>query len=334
MSTDAEQRGLRVSQSGPASSLSTSTDDVPMPFHEGELAVQRQAGVEQLAAQVGRLIHSYVPAEFGPFLSRRQFVVVASQDESRGMWASLIVGGEGFASVLDERHVLLASAPAPRDPLERALEMPQARIGVLAIEFATRQRIRLNGVARRTDAGILLTVAQAYGNCSKYIQRRVPTGQIQAPAALSHQQSTALDVRQATLVRGADTFFIASSLPARGADASHRGGRPGFVEVAADGRRLSFPDYGGNHMFQTLGNLAVNPSIGLLWLDWNNGSTLQVTGHARIIWDPQALETRSGAQRLVEVAIDAIREHERAMPASWTLIEPYERNPRVIAAQR
>jgi predicted pyridoxine 5'-phosphate oxidase superfamily flavin-nucleotide-binding protein len=314
------------------------------PFHEGELAVQRQAGVEQLAAQVGRLIHSYVPAEFGAFLSRRPFVYVASQDESGRVWASVIVGGEGFASVLDDHHVLLAAAPAPGDPLESGLSVPEARIGVLAIDFATRQRIRINGVARRTEAGILLTVAQAYGNCSKYIQRRVPTGPIHAPAAVSHRESVALDRRphresealdrrQAALVRGADTFFIASSHPERGADASHRGGRPGFVEVAADGRELSFPDYGGNHMFQTLGNLTVHPSIGLLWLDWAAGSALQVSGRARIVWDPRALQSRPGAQRLVEVTIDGVREHERAMPASWTLIEPYERNPPVTARQ-
>lgn len=301
------------------------------PFHEGELAVQRQAGVEQRAAQVGRLIHSCVPAEFGAFLSRRPFVFVACQDESGRVWASVIVGGEGFASVPDDHHVLLAAAPAAGDPLEGAVRVPQSRIGVLAIDFATRQRIRLNGVARRTDAGILLKVAQAYGNCSKYIQRRVPTGPIHAPAARPHRESDALDSRQAALVRGADTFFVASSHSERGADASHRGGRPGFVEVAADGRDLSFPDYGGNHMFQTLGNLTVNPSIGLLWLDWASGSALQVTGRARIIWDPRTLQSRPGAQRLVKVTVDDVREHEWAMPASWTLIEPYERNPPVTA---
>ncbi|HEX2321869.1 MAG TPA: pyridoxamine 5'-phosphate oxidase family protein [Streptosporangiaceae bacterium] len=293
------------------------------------LAVQREAGVEQLATRVGRLIHSCVPAEFGAFLGEQQFVVVASQDQAARMWASLIVGGRGFVSVPDDGHVLLAGVPAPGDPLETALEKSSARIGVLAIEFPTRQRVRLNGVARRTGNGVALTVAQAYGNCSKYIQRRIPTARIEAAPAARHRQSTALDARRAAFVSGADTFFVASSHPERGADASHRGGRAGFVEVAADGRGLSFPDYAGHHMFQTLGNLTVNPSIGLLWLDWNNGSTLQVTGRARIVWDRRALESRPGAQRLIEVTIDAVREHDRAMPASWTLIEPYERNPAV-----
>ncbi len=127
----------------------------------------------------------------------------------------------------------------------------------------------------------------------------------------------------------ADTFFIASAHPQRGADASHRGGRPGFVVVADGGRRLTFPDYSGNRMFQTLGNLTVNPRTGLLLLDWKTGSTLQLTGRAQIIRDAQTLRSWPGAERLVEVTVDAVREHDRAMPARWSLIEPYRRSPPV-----
>jgi predicted pyridoxine 5'-phosphate oxidase superfamily flavin-nucleotide-binding protein len=310
-------------------------------FHEGELAVQRQAGVEEQARQVGRMIHAHVPADFGAFLGERQFLILASHDQRARMWASLIAGHKGFVTVPDDTHVVVAAAPSPGDPLESALQCAPAQIGLLAIEFATRQRIRLNGVARRIQTGIALTVAQAYGNCSKYIQRRVPAGATEAagpteaaeavgpaePQAARPRESAALDARQAAVVRGADTFFVASSHPERGADASHRGGRPGFVDVAADGRSLTFPDYAGNHMFQTLGNLTVNPSIGLLWLNWSNGSSVQVTGRASIIWDRRVLESRPGARRLVEVAIDAVLEHDHAMPASWMLIEAYGRNP-------
>ena len=82
-------------------------------------------------------------------------------------------------------------------------------------------------------------------------------------------------------------------------------------------------------MFQTLGNLAVNPRAGLLFADWQTGSTLQLTGRAQIVWDAQALRSRPGAERLVEVRLDAAHEHERAMPARWSLIEPYRRNPPV-----
>jgi predicted pyridoxine 5'-phosphate oxidase superfamily flavin-nucleotide-binding protein len=250
--------------------------------------------------------------------------------------------------------------PAPPDALEEALERPQAQIGVLAIEPGTRQRIRLNGTARRTEAGVLVRVAEAFGNCTKYIQRRVPGERfavpgervavpgervavpgervavpgerIEASAARSHRHGRTLDPRQAALVSGADTIFIASAHPERGADASHRGGRPGFVEVADGGRELVFPDYIGNRMFQTLGNLAVDPRAGLLLVDWETGGTLQITGRARILWDEQVTRSWPGAQRVVELTIDVVREHERVMPARWSLIEPYQRNPPVRRA--
>src|SRR5215467_417674 len=319
----------RVSQRAPVASGATPPGGVRALFHEGERAIQRRAGAERVAAQVGRNILSFVPPEFGTFLSRQPFVVVASQDEHGRVWASLIAGGVGFARALDDRQVLLAGMPSLGDPLEGTLDRPPAQIGVLAIEFGTRQRIRVNGVARRTGEGVLLTVTEAFGNCSKYIQRRLPAGQFPGSATPAHYKSVALDARQAALVRRADTFFIASAHPERGADASHRGGSPGFVEVADGGRQMTFPDYSGNRMFQTLGNLAVNPRTGLLLLDWETGTALQLTGWARIIWDPQALKSRPAAERMIEVRLDAVHEHERAMPARWRLIEPYRRNPPV-----
>ena len=298
-------------------------------FHEGERAIQRQAGTERVAAQIGRNIAPFVPAEFGEFLSRQPLVVVASQDQAGYIWASLITGEAGFARAVNDRQVLLAGMPAPRDPLEDALERSGAQIGVLGIEFDTRQRIRLNGTARRTAEGIALTVTEAFGNCTKYIQRRLPAGRLAGSEATRQSEDTALDPRQAAVVRTSDTFFIASAHPERGADASHRGGRPGFVEVDEGGRRLIFPDYAGNRMFQTLGNLSVDPRTGLLLVDWESGSTLQLTGRARIVWDPRALRSRPAAERLIEVTIDSVRECERALPARWRLVEPYQRNPPV-----
>src|SRR5690348_4846517 len=175
-------RGGRVSQRAPAASAATPPGGVSALFHEGERAVQRRAGVERVAAQVGRGILSFVPPEFGTFLSRQPFVVVASQDQDSRVWASLLAGGVGFARALGDRQILLAGRPAPGDPLECALERAEARIGVLAIEFGTGQRIRLNGVAQRTGEGVVLTVTEAFGNCSKYIQRRIPAGQPTGPA--------------------------------------------------------------------------------------------------------------------------------------------------------
>ena len=128
-------------------------------FHEGERAVQRRAGVERVAADVGRHnISSWIPPEFAQFLSRQSFVVIAGADSDDRVWASPLAGGVGFVRVLDHRRIVLAAEPPAGDPLEAPPREPDARIGVLAIEFATRLRIRLNGIVERTPEGIELTV--------------------------------------------------------------------------------------------------------------------------------------------------------------------------------
>ncbi len=147
MTPGTQLRGGRVSQRAARAARATPVG-VSTLFHEGERAVQRRAGVERAAAQVGRNILFFVPVEFGAFLSRQPFVVVASKDQAGRVWASLIAGGVGFARALDDRQILLGGGPADGDPLEGALERPQARIGVLAIEFGTRQRIRMKGTGR------------------------------------------------------------------------------------------------------------------------------------------------------------------------------------------
>lgn len=269
-------------------------------FHEGELAVQRRAGVVDTAAKVGRIIESEIPPAFAAFVMSRQSLVVARPEEDGRVWASLVTGSPGFARALDERRLLIATPPFCADG---------APVGVLAIEPHTRSRIRLNGTAELLPDGVVVTVAEAFGNCPKHIRRRVPAGPVAPTREAAPRTAARLDARGRELVAAADTFFIASAHPSRGADASHRGGPPGFVEVAADGARLAFPDFAGNRMFQTLGNLTVDPRAGLLFVDWESGTTLEASGRAAIVWD--------GTDRTIEFDVEAVRERPGALGARW-----------------
>ena len=80
------------------------------------------------------------------------------------------------------------------------------------------------------------------------------------------------------MIRQADTFFVASKHPDGDHDASHRGGNPGFVQL--DGNMLIVPDYIGNSMFMTLGNLALEPRAGTTFVDFESGAQLNLTGQA------------------------------------------------------
>ena len=245
------------------------------------------------------------------------------------MWASLLVGPTGFIEAPDPAHLELMAEPADGDPLQRALDAGPVAVGLLAIEAADRARIRVNGTATRLpEGGIAIEVREAFGNCPKYIQRRVPAELLdEGRRGEERLSSSVLDEAQRALIAAADTFYIASAHPERGADASHRGGRPGFVAVAPDGRSLRFPDYRGNNMFQTLGNVEADGRVGLLFVDWESGDTLQLSGRAEIVWDEEAVAAWPGAQRLVDVTIEAVEHQPKALPLRWDLIEASKLNP-------
>jgi uncharacterized protein len=119
------------------------------------------------------------------------------------------------------------------------------------------------------------------------------------------QHSGRLMERQKQWITDADTFFISTRHPESGADLSHRGGNPGFVRILDD-RTLVFPDYSGNNLFNTLGNLKIDQRAGLLFLDFESGHVLQLSGTAEILWEEevQGLHDFPGTNRLVRYRID------------------------------
>src|SRR4051795_9370888 len=102
-------------------------------------------------------------------------------------------------------------------------------------------------------------------------------------------------------------YFFVSTADADGRpDCSFKGGPPGFVRVIGDSE-LAFPDYDGNGMFKSLGNLLVNPNVGLLFIDLHERPRrLRVNGSATVSRDDPLLAETVGAQMIVRVAARAI----------------------------
>jgi predicted pyridoxine 5'-phosphate oxidase superfamily flavin-nucleotide-binding protein len=299
-------------------------------FHPGEEAVQRRAGVFDTAAKLGpRIIQPFIAPEFAEFLAIQRLIFVASSTDDGGAWVSVLFGPAGFATATSANRVHVQTTIDPEDPLTSALASGSADIGVLVLEPMTRSRIRLNGRAQRVTGGLNLELREVFGNCPKHIQRRHPVGVAEQTSAESTVFSDHLDPRQRELIRAADTFFVGSRNAGRGADASHRGGRPGFVAVSDDGRRLTFPDYQGNTMFQTLGNITLDPAIGLLFIDWQTGRTLQLSGQAEIVWEGQRIARWERAERLVDVQIDRVVDRPAGLPLVWEFVEASRLNPQV-----
>ncbi|WP_274652176.1 pyridoxamine 5'-phosphate oxidase family protein [Paenibacillus humicola] len=275
-----------------------------MEYHEGELAVQQRAGVQELAARMSGTLRETIPAVAAQFLREQNLLILGASGPDGRVWASAVEGVPGFVRAQDDRHVRV-NAPSG----QTCLIVPEPEIGgdigMLALDFAARKRMRINGrIVSADDGGFTAVTGQVYANCPKYIQARRFERFSSAPdgAAPAPQRSSRLNGRQMREIARADTFFIATRHPQAGADASHRGGRPGFVR-AIDECTLVFPDYPGNNMFNTLGNIEADPRAGLLFLNFENGDALQLTGEAAIEWDAPDIRHFPGADRLVRFRI-------------------------------
>jgi len=186
-----------------------------------------------------------------------------------------------------------------------------------------RGRVRLNGQASVQNNRILLTTEEVYGNCSMYIQKT--DFKHVAPKQHAVQVGAKLSSELKAFIEQAHTFFIASAHPTGKADVSHRGGQAGFVSV--NGNEIRFPDYVGNNMFNTLGNIESNPNVGLLFIDLETGDSLQLSGKAKILWDEADYKTLKGAKRATSVTVESFRFQKQALQLRGKVLEFSSHNP-------
>ena len=129
-------------------------------------------------------------------------------------------------------------------------------------------------------------------------------------------------------IENAIYFFIATADAQGRPDCSFKGGMPGFVRVTG-AREIAFPDYDGNGMFKSLGNLLVNPNVGLLFIAMHGKpKRLRVNGTASVSRDDPLLAQTVGAQLMVRVTAQAIFPNCPRYIPSMELIEPSTYSPR------
>ena len=298
-------------------------------YHSGERTAQGLAGLGEEAEQVRGIVGTTIPQAAQAFLADRRVVYLAAADEHGRVWATFLAGSQGFTRAVADDRIRLTARPSTGDPLAPALARP-TKAGLLAIDPEKRRRMRLNGRMRPEDGGLSLEADEVYANCPKYIQQRTIEHVEAQPASGGDAAATRtqeLTDGHRRLIAAADTFFIATRSGAGDADCSHRGGNPGFVHVV-DRTTLRFPDYVGNAMLMTLGNLLEDPGAGLLLVDWGTGTTLQLTGTATIDWSPA--NDLPGSQRSVTFHVEAAVERPHAMPLLWSAPSYSKHNPMLV----
>jgi hypothetical protein len=116
---------------------------------------------------------------------------------------------------------------------------------------------------------------------------------------------TAFNDDDRAFIEGSTMFFLATADEHGRPDCSFKGGRPGFVRVV-DPQTLAFPSYDGNGMFRSLGNILVNPAVGLLFVDFERPRRVRINRTATLHEDDPLRAEFAGAQLVVRVRADRI----------------------------
>src|SRR4029453_8686140 len=193
------------------------------PFHEGELAVQERAGERDAAKRNGVGIAARIlPGELS-FLGRQRLLALTTSDHAH-LWTSVACGEPGFATSADGQRLIIRPGlmtTSTDDPVQQRLAIGRD-VGVLAIELASRRRLRINGAVEALSADeVRIVVRGSVGNCPKYTQRPQPgdvsTGEI---SRTSSESGSRIDDERREVIERADTAFVGSLHPTRGGDES------------------------------------------------------------------------------------------------------------------
>lgn len=301
-------------------------------FHQGECRIQQVTGEEVMASLNGRMIADTIMRGAFRYISNQPMVIISSVDAQRSIWASVLVGEVGFIQVPDETTITLnlSMLRSVKDDIFFRNIAWHSPIGMLFMEPATRKRFRVNGQANLVGNLITVSVKEAYPNCPKYIQKRTVIFSESRQATRSQSVvGTSLQPSEIAWISAADTLFVGSAGADGRMDASHRGGGAGFVEVL-DQHTLKIPDYVGNGMYNTLGNFVQNPKAGIIFMNFQQGSSLQLTGRAELLFDQNTendLERTTGTGRYWLFRTDewiCTQNHHRA---AWKFVEYSPFNP-------
>ncbi|GAB7363445.1 hypothetical protein MBLNU230_g3719t1 [Neophaeotheca triangularis] len=326
-----------------------------LPWHEGETAVKR-------ALRVSEDINPTIPGLSPQLANHLQIVpllAVGTLDKEGRPWTTIWGGESGFARPLAPAIIgIRTPVPGQHDPVVEELVGKEATgeivreegtgrmVSGLTIDLETRKRVKLFG---RMVAGALgtkanddeanqappipeiqlvLRIEQSLGNCPKYLNSKHITPSPSNPTLISNSPQLPLDAID--LLAHADLFFISSTNSAHDMDTNHRGGPAGFLRLASNnpsGAILLYPEYSGNRLYQTLGNLTTTPLAGLCIPDFRNGNLLTLTGRTRIFYPPEAATQIPHSTLAVEITVTHARFIQTALPFRGRPGDPSPYNP-------
>lgn len=226
----------------------------PLVYHEGQRAVQDEANTRRLA---DNLAHWNGPVV--DFASHADFLLFATHVEGYLRFATL----SGDAPLVE-----VAGPSALRFADGLALPAMSGAFGGLAINLSTARRVRLNGVFDEDEPWVM-DLDETFTLCRKYMARSMAAGGPPIAGPTGSAEVSSDDAGLAAALAKAEAVFIASVAPDGAPDVAHRGGPAGFARV--EGGRLEWPEYLGDGVFKSAGNVRATGRFTMLIPDFETG---------------------------------------------------------------
>ena len=256
-------------------------------YQEGQFALQRITGEEEIAQDRLAMVQPSIHERSIPFIEKQIFAFLGSEDANGSLWLSLLIGEKGFISVpsLQEVKLDLDKVVTNREDIVFTNIKTKPTVGLLFHQAAKRARYKAWGIASEKDNQLSFDIKMGYKSCPKHIQKeRIALPEESKALVPSFTKGNDLGSSEKDWIIKSHTFFVTTQSKKGAVESAHRGGNPGFIEIMDDGR-LRIPDYFGNSIYSTLGNIYNNPKAALLFIDYDNGETLQLSGSAVIQFD-------------------------------------------------
>ncbi|KAL9029428.1 MAG: hypothetical protein Q9196_002322 [Gyalolechia fulgens] len=324
-------------------------------WHEGEDLMHSKLHIPHQENPTSPFLTPYAAR----LLWNAPLLALGTLDDIGRPWTTLLGGEAGFARPLGQSTIgIRALVDSMYDPVIRCLlgskdegdwvdREPKPRpFAALSIDLATRSRVKLAGQmvagaldkqggddikeedARATEAQMVFKVERSLGNCPKYLNKKQIIPSIPDPAMLS--STLPLPDEATALLANADLFFITSSYSEMSIGTNIRGGPSGFVRILQNdcrGTVLIYPEYSGNRLYQTLGNLAMNPKAGVVIPDFASGTVLYITGTTDVVIGKEAAALLPRSNLAVKVHVQEARLVRKALAFRGQAGEPSPYNP-------
>lgn len=236
----------------------------PLHYHAGQIAIQEEANTRVLA---DNLAHWVGPV--AEFAAGADLLLFAVQGDDNHLHFSVLSGTPPLAEVVCSGAIALSVAGDI--PM-----LPAGRAGGLAINMERARRVRINGELRHQDNVAILELEEAFTLCRKYIAAMVAIDPEPMAGPASCELRTLDDPEFQMLLATASTIFLASAAPDGSPDVAHRGGPAGFIAYDTASNTIRWPEFLGDGVFKSAGNVRATGRCTLLIPDFTTGGAFEV----------------------------------------------------------